>query len=242
MTAVNKQLSDKQYSQLIGVIARVPVQEARRLVLERVEQALPKARKVSDQELLSAINAALASFPPGQLQGDHRGLIPDISGAKSLVEAAEIAERSLKPPLWVWPPVPPPDQEDGPPLMMSQAEAAAAYEAGLGMPAPAEQRPTRAEAPPHEGLNTVFRPSQPDHAATVTRRASSRRVAYDEPDEAAAKKSQPEPAQADVDCYNSAYNTPKLYPAPRDLPVDQPPAPRPWRRKPLRDRVRVFFR
>ena len=74
---MNKQITDLQYSTLIGVIARVPIEEARRLVLEKIEASLPKSGKVTDARLLESINVALGSIPPGRWQIDEQGVRPD---------------------------------------------------------------------------------------------------------------------------------------------------------------------
>lgn len=63
-------LSDQQFSSLIGVVARIPVQDARRLFLERIEAALPAKGKVTETQLTDAVNATLASFEPGSYRLD----------------------------------------------------------------------------------------------------------------------------------------------------------------------------
>lgn len=108
---MNKAITDAQYSTLIGVIARVPVEEARRLVLERVEAALPKAGKVKDAQMLAAINDALRSFPPGAYQGDENGFFPTDMSALTLAALARLYQRMLRLPTVYWPPKQPPTPE-----------------------------------------------------------------------------------------------------------------------------------
>jgi hypothetical protein len=174
---MNKAISDRQYSTLIGTIARIPVEQARRLFLERIEQALPKAGKVSDEQLLSAVNSALSSFTPGQYRFDQRGLIPDIDEATSLIEAADIAERDLRGPTWVWPPLPPEPEDKDPPLVMSDREMAASYARSLGLSDGDVAQPVVAAAnlkklpePAHDG------PDEP----MVSHRAFSPRADHDD--------------------------------------------------------------
>ena len=104
---MNKQITDSQYSTLIGVIARVPIEEARRLVLEKIEAALPKAGKVTDARLLESINLALGSIPPARWQIDEQGVRPDAVDCLHLplAQVAQLYQRCLKPPTWVWPPL-----------------------------------------------------------------------------------------------------------------------------------------
>ena len=101
-----KNISDAQQSTLIGVIARVPVEEARRLVLEKIEASLPKSGKVTDARLLESINLALGSIPPGRWQIDEQGVRPDAADCLHLplAQIAALYQRWLRPATWVWPP------------------------------------------------------------------------------------------------------------------------------------------
>jgi hypothetical protein len=100
-------LSDAQYSTLIGIVARLPIEQARRLFLERVEAALPAKGKISEAQLTDVVNNAHASFKPGTWQGDEQGFIPAITETTSLKDAAAIYQRALKGSTWWWPPIPP---------------------------------------------------------------------------------------------------------------------------------------
>lgn len=107
-------LSDPQQSTLIGVIARVPVEQARKLVLERVEATLPKSGRVTNEALLQAINVALKSFEPGEWEADEQGVRPSIDTLQhmTLAELARAYQRCcLKPASWCWPPKAPPTPE-----------------------------------------------------------------------------------------------------------------------------------
>ena len=107
-------LSDSQQSTLIGVIARTPVEQARRLVLEKIEASLPKTGKVTNAQLLESINSALASIPPGRWQADERGVRPEAADClhMTLAEIAAAYQRILKPATWCWPPVSPRTEQE----------------------------------------------------------------------------------------------------------------------------------
>ena len=116
-------ISDAQQSSVIAVVAKIPVAEARKPFLIELEKRLPKTGKVSDAQLLAAINAALKSFPPGAYQGDALGVRPtsDDCAHMTLAEIAAAYQRCLKPPSWVWPPKPPPTQEELKAMAAAQA-------------------------------------------------------------------------------------------------------------------------
>jgi hypothetical protein len=81
-------ISNAQQSTVIGVTARIPVVEARKMFLERLEQQLPSRGEVSDEQLLQAVDAALKSFRPGTWYGDEQGPIPNDTTGMALSEFA----------------------------------------------------------------------------------------------------------------------------------------------------------
>jgi hypothetical protein len=111
-----RNVTDKQQDTLIGVTARIPVPEARKIFLAKVERRLPRAGRVTDEQLAEIINAALASFKSGTYyveEGVWRGPDWEIPPAKNLKEAADRYMRLLRddwPPdrTHYWPPIPPP--------------------------------------------------------------------------------------------------------------------------------------
>jgi hypothetical protein len=223
---MNQALTDRQYSTLIGVIARVPVEEARRLVLERVEAALPSSGKITDEQLLEVINAALASFTPGQYRGDHRGVIPEITASTSVHEASEIYARSLRPPLWVWPPMPPTEKQDTSPSLSPMEDLSERYARSLARPEPpAEPLP---EPPVARELLETPRLIEPK-----TEPESAEDIELAEPvnDE----------AEGDFESTGGTFNSAR-FPAPPPRTPEPEPKPRSYRRRPFGDRIKVFFR
>jgi hypothetical protein len=108
-----KNLSDGQLSTCIGIVARIPVVEARQIFLERLTARLPAKGKVSTEQLTDAINATLKSFRPGQWMGDTQGVIYPPPDELSLNEAAVLYQRMIAPRgEWSWPPQPPPTPEE----------------------------------------------------------------------------------------------------------------------------------
>jgi hypothetical protein len=93
-------LSDAQYSTLIGIVARLPIEAARRTFLERIEAALPSTGKISEAQLTDAVNATLKGFEPGAYHLDHLG-VWRASGdfgpePTTLTEAAASYQRTLQ--------------------------------------------------------------------------------------------------------------------------------------------------
>ena len=106
-------LNDSQQSTLIGVIARVPVEQARKLVLVELEKQLAGKKRVTNEQLLAAINSVLAAIPPGTYSGDAQGAFPPITEDLTLKEAATLYERVIHPRgEWCWPPIPLPTPEE----------------------------------------------------------------------------------------------------------------------------------
>jgi len=134
-----KHVNDAQQQLVIRTIARIPIARARKDFLERLERRL--TRKMSDDQVVEAINATLGQFEPGSYHVDSAGRVfradePRITMSTPLKEAADIYHRSLgeDPGSWVWPPYPPqPPRPPGEPevkaikLNMTPEEAADAY-------------------------------------------------------------------------------------------------------------------
>jgi len=107
-----RHVSASQQELVIRTIARIPLPMARRDFLTRLEPRL--TRKMTDEQVVEAINATLASFPPGAYQIDSAGRVfrageDRITPTTSLKEAADIYQRTLRddPGSWSWPPHPP---------------------------------------------------------------------------------------------------------------------------------------
>lgn len=155
-------LSVAAYSTIIGLVARIPVEQARRLFLERIEAALPAKGAISSEQLNDAVNDALASFKPGKyvLDGDtwrerrpyHTLTLREMSEAYPAVLRGEPATDGDK---RCWPPLPPrePSVQLGPPvgssakIDMTLAEASEAYARSLreDNEAAAEYRPVESK-------------------------------------------------------------------------------------------------
>jgi hypothetical protein len=126
-------ITDQQQSSIITIVAKIPVEAARKPFLAELEKQLPNTGKVTDARLLAAINAALASFPPGQWQGDEQGFFPSDTAQLTLVEHGQLYQRMLRLPTVYWPPSPPPTPEQSKKRTateakpMSREEAAEVY-------------------------------------------------------------------------------------------------------------------
>lgn len=185
-------LSDAGFSTLIGVTAKIEVQDARRLFLERVEAALPATGKISSEKLAEAINSALQSFRPGQYV-----LAPDgwreRRKPQTLKEAADsylatlrdehepFMDRGLK----AWPPLRPPFQREPVHLDASELAAAEPYTRELRTPVHIEI----AESKPVTQLELVepdAKPAEPmltDRVEAVSLDESEYSVELRRPDE-----------------------------------------------------------
>jgi len=104
-------LSDPQQELVIRTIAKIPLPMARRDFLERLE---PKLRaKMSDEQVVEAINATLAQFEPGHYRVDSSGRVErrddPVDENMTLQEAAARYQRLLRedPDERFWPPYPP---------------------------------------------------------------------------------------------------------------------------------------
>ena len=56
-------ISDKQQNLVITTVAKIPVPQARKPFLVELEKQLPKSGRVTDAQLLEAINATLTAKP-----------------------------------------------------------------------------------------------------------------------------------------------------------------------------------
>jgi hypothetical protein len=93
-----RNVTDAQQSTLIGVVAKIPVAEARKVFLGKVERRLPRVGAVTDDAFGDIVNAALASFQPGAYRTDHNGAWRAwdyIDPTQTLKEAADAYVRQL---------------------------------------------------------------------------------------------------------------------------------------------------
>jgi hypothetical protein len=128
-----KNISDAQQALVIQTVAKIPVPDARKPFLQKLEALLPAKGKVRDDCLIKAINASLASFKPGTYRGDAQGAYPSDTSTLTLNEAAALYQRMVREVgAWSWPPSPPPTAEQSKAMAaelaaMDPKEAADAY-------------------------------------------------------------------------------------------------------------------
>ena len=100
-----KGISDAQQALVIQTVAKIPVPDARKPFLVALEKLLPAKGRVSDQQALEAVNAALASFKPSSYRGDAQGAYPSDMSRLTLNELASLYQRVVRAVgEWAWPP------------------------------------------------------------------------------------------------------------------------------------------